>query len=561
MKLPDLNHAPTYTATNAHSTHEVLNQPRYQSGPWFQEGSYLMRWLKALELDAQGLNHVKSYAKQIHSELMSHGALANQHLPEFISHNRQGERVDFVAYHPSYHHLMASAIAKGHTSLSWQHNQFLTRAGVTFLHNYADPGSGCPLTMTHAGIAALNHGGKVAKAWQRKLMSRTYDPSLIASEQKGSLTLGMAMTEKQGGSDVRQNTTRATCITEALDEQEAVYQLTGHKWFCSAPMCDGFLMLAQTEQGLGCFLVPRIWHDGSKNGIEIQRLKNKVGNRSNASSEIELKAAHGYLIGAPDKGVNVIIEMVALTRVDCMLGSSALMMQGIEEAMQFAANRQAFGKHLIDQPLMQNVLADLALEAHASLGMSLTLANAFSEPDSAKRRALTRLGTAIGKYWLCKRAITHSAETMEALGGIGYVEDSITARLYKEAPVNSIWEGSGNVQCLDVLRALYKEPALLEDFTTMLATQNGKNPHFDEALAAFTKKAPELIKAPHSARVLVEQLAILWQASTLLEHTPIQVANAFINARLVAKQLQFGGLINQADVGAVLTWLKAESVF
>ena len=422
---------------------------------------------------------------------------------------------------------------------------------MAILHSHADPGSGCPLTMTFASVPALQSTPSVAKAWLPKVLARDYDPSNTPWFEKQGVTLGMAMTEKQGGSDVRANTTTAEFLHQ--DDIGDLYALEGHKWFCSAPMSDGFLVLAQVEQQLSCFLVPRWRLDGSKNSFFIQRLKDKVGNRSNASSEIEFRGAHGWLLGEVGRGVATIIQMVALTRYDCMLGSSSLMMQAAKEAIWHTHGRSVFGKNLHQQPLMLNVLADLAIEAEAALAISMRIAHALDNQDDAHERALVRSGTGIGKYWICKRAIQHTYEAMECVGGVGYVNDNVLSRLYKEAPVNAIWEGSGNVQCLDLLRVLNKEPETL----AALLTEISKGQDFDDLFDKQLQSLEALLAKPEQlqtiARQVMELTAKLWQASTLIQYGQPHIARAFISSRLAEHGFhQYGTLNADIDLAAIV---------
>lgn len=390
---------------------------------------------------------------------MAAGFLANQHKPEFHSHDRYGNRVDLVEFHPAYHELMRAAIEHELPSLPWtdpRPGAQVARAGLSYLHSQAEAGTGCPLTMTYASVPAIRLQADLAEKWLPKILSREYDPRNVPMEQKAGVTIGMAMTEKQGGTDVRANTTRAYPV--GIPGPGQAYELVGHKWFCSAPMCDAFLTLAYTDKGLTCFLLPRHRPDGSRNQFYIQRLKDKLGNWSNASSEIEYRGALAWMVGEEGRGVPTIIEMVAMTRFDCMIGSSALMRQALTQAAHHCAYRKVGGRVLAEQPLMQNVLADLALESEAALALTLRMGHALDRAHDEQEEKFARLVTAVGKYWICKRAPAMINEASECMGGAGYVEETILPRLYREAPVNSIWEGSGNVQCLDVLRALSKEP-------------------------------------------------------------------------------------------------------
>jgi putative acyl-CoA dehydrogenase len=403
--------------------------------------------------------------------------------------------------------------------------------------------------MTYASVPALRQQPGIADVWLPKILSREYDPRNLPMEQKSGVTIGMAMTEKQGGTDVRANTTRAHAVGARGPGQE--YELVGHKWFCSAPMCDAFLTLAQTEQGLSCFLLPRHRPDGSRNQFYIQRLKNKLGNWSNASSEVEYRSALAWMIGEEGRGVPTIIEMVSSTRFDCMIGSSSLMRQALTQAMHHCTHRQVGGRALIEQPLMQNVLADLALESEAALALTMRMGRALDNPFDEQEEKFARLVTAIGKYWICKRAPEMVAEASECLGGAGYVEETIMPRLYRDAPVNSIWEGSGNVQCLDVLRALSKEAGVLEVLFAELGDGHGDvrlQHHIKGLQTAFTDKGD----IQYRARQLTEDVAVALQAKLLLEAGNDKVSDAFIASRLAGNGRAFGTLPRGLDISALL---------
>lgn len=484
--------------------------------------------------------------------LMTAGFLANESKPVFKSHDRYGHRIDFIEFHPAYHELMSTAIAHGIASLPWtapQPGAQVARAGLMYLHNQADAGSSCPLTMTYASVPALRQQADIAELWLPKILSLEYDPSNLPMAQKSGLTIGMAMTEKQGGTDVRANTTEAHAVAASGPGQ--LYELVGHKWFCSAPMSDAFLTLAQTAKGLSCFLLPRHQHDGSRNGFYIQRLKNKLGNWSNASSEVEYRGALAWMIGEEGRGVPSIIEMVSSTRFDCMVGSSSLMRQALTQALHHCAHRHVSGRALAEQPLMRNVLADLALESEAALALTLRMGHALDNPSDERQEKFARLVTAVGKFWICKRAPEMIAEASECLGGAGYVEETILPRLYREAPVNSIWEGSGNVQCLDVLRALSKEAGVLDVLFDELGDGHGdmrlKN-HIDRLRKAFTDKDD----IQYRARQLTESVALALQAKLLLEAGNDAVSDAFIASRLEQQGRVYGTLPRGLDIDALL---------
>jgi putative acyl-CoA dehydrogenase len=479
------------------------------------------------------------YGRLAGGELTALGAEANRHRPQLRSHDRFGHRLDTVEFHPAYHALMATAMRHGVHALSWQSpvpGAQVARVALSYLHHQADPGTTCPLTMTHAGAAVLRREPGLARHWLDGLLGSEYSPALAPPASKPALTLGMGMTEKQGGSDVRSNRTEALPIGRSADGGEA-FALVGHKWFFSAPMSDAFLVLAQEPgAGLSCFLLPRITEDGQRNAIRLLRLKDKVGNWSNASSEVEFEGAWARRIGTPGRGVATIIEMVALTRLDCLLGAAAEMRRGFIEALHHARHRHAFGRRLLEQPLMREVLADLALEVEAAVRLAFRIARAIDRaPTDPAEAAFARIATGIGKYWLCRRAPTVVNEAQECLGGAGYVEDSILARLYREAPLNSIWEGSGNVQCLDVLRALGREPGTREALATALARAAGCHPVYDRARREIEQAlAAPLDEAGQQARARgwVERLALLLQAGLLTEAGQDGKLDAFCRSRL-----------------------------
>lgn len=541
------------TITDTGETHEVFNQPlpleRYNA---FTADRVLQYWVEQFD-GSWGDSILSAFGHKVGHELQAAGFLANKHEPELQTHDRFGHRIDQVNYHPAYHQLMQHAIEQGHCSLPWTTKKSgaqVVRGALAFLHSHADPGSGCPLTMTFASVPAISVQPEVAATWLPRVLATQYDGSNKPWFEKAGVTIGMAMTEKQGGSDVRANTTTAAPVKEGGPGQ--LYSLTGHKWFCSAPMCDAFLVLAKVNDNLSCFLVPRWREDGRKNPVHIQRLKKKLGNKSNASSEIELRGAHGWLLGDEGRGIATIIQMVALTRYDCMLGSSALMAQAAKEAIWHTSMRSAFGKKLHEQPLMQNVLADLAIEAEAALAISLRIARALDNPDDRHEAALVRSATAVGKYWICKRAVQHTYEAMECIGGVGYVEDNITSRLYREAPVNAIWEGSGNVQCLDLLRVLNREPETLQALLHELAQASGKDACFDAAFARLSDELKDSEHAQNKARQVMERLALCWQAATLLNYGEPLIAQAFIASRLATSYHQYGTMPDDIDLAAIV---------
>lgn len=494
-------------------------------------------------------------------ETIALGFQANENKPVLHTHDRFGHRTDLVSYHPAYHELMERAISAGLHSSPWTEpgpGAHVARAAKYFIHSQVEASHGCPITMTFASVPSLLKQPDLASQWVPKVTARRYDPRNLPSATKAGLTIGMAMTEKQGGSDVRANTTRAGALGESGPGR--IYELTGHKWFMSAPMCDAFLVLAQAPGGLSCFLMPRWREDGSKNPLQLQRLKNKMGNVGNASSEVELRDAHAWLLGEEGRGVPTIIEMVAMTRFDCMVGSSAGMRQATAQALHHCSQRQAFGALLSDQPLMQNVLADLALESEAATALTMRLAQALDQPEQEHERLLLRLATPVGKYWICKRTPNHAYESMECLGGNGLIEESIMPRLLRESPVNAIWEGSGNVQCLDVLRALNKEPAALEAFFNEAALARGSDNRFDRFLDALQADFADGRAMEPRARSLVDRMALALQASLLIRNGEHAVADAFCAGRLQSDGgLNIGSLPSGVDFRSIITRAQPEA--
>jgi putative acyl-CoA dehydrogenase len=534
-------------------THQVTNQPPPLDGAnLFRIDLPLQAWTRRFSA-AWATPRMDAYGALAGGPLMEAGFLANQNKPVFASHDRYGHRIDLIEFHPAYHQLMSAAIEHGIPSLPWtdpQPGAHVARAALSYLHTQAEPGTGCPLTMTFASVPALRLQPDLAEIWLPKILSTRYDPRNIGIAHKHGATIGMAMTEKQGGSDVRANTTRAYPLGPGGPGQ--AYELVGHKWFCSAPMCDAFLVLAQTEKGLSCFLLPRHRPDDTRNEFYIQRLKNKLGNCSNASAEVEFRGALAWMIGEEGRGVPTIIEMVAMTRFDCMIGSSALMRQALTQAAHHCAHRTVGGRVLSEQPLMQNVLADLALESEAALALTLRMGRALDHLDDSHEARFARLVTAVGKYWICKRAPAMINEAAECMGGAGYVEDSILPRLYREAPVNSTWEGSGNVQCLDVLRALSKEAGMLD----MLFDELGDG-HGDRHLAAHINALKQDLKDTSDiqlrARQLTEDIAVALQARLLLEAGESAVSDGFIAGRLRSRGRVYGALPVGVDVQALVS--------
>ncbi|MFL1546855.1 acyl-CoA dehydrogenase family protein [Pseudomonas sp. O39] len=513
-------------------THDVTNQPPSLDGTnLYRIDLPLQEWSRRFGA-GWAETRIDAYGALAGGPLMAAGFLANQNKPVFNSHDRYGHRIDLVEFHPAYHELMRTAVEHGLPSLPWAHPQsgaHVARAAMTYLHSQAEAGTGCPLTMTFACVRALRLQPDLAQIWLPKILNTEYDPRNVGIAHKAGATIGMAMTEKQGGTDVRANTTRAYPVGAGGPGQ--AYELVGHKWFCSAPMCDGFLTLAQTDKGLTCFLLPRHRPDDTRNEFYIQRLKNKLGNCSNASSEVEFRGALAWMIGEEGRGVPTIIEMVAMTRFDCMVGSSALMRQALTQASHHCAHRLVGGRVLSEQPLMQNVLADLALESEASLALSMRMGRALDHLDNEQEAKFARLVTAVGKYWICKRAPAMINEAAECMGGAGYVEDSILPRLYREAPVNSTWEGSGNVQCLDVLRALSKEPGVLEALFVELGNGHG-SPQLAQHIEQLKSAFMDTQDIQYRARQLTEDIAVALQAKLLLEAGNAAVSDGFIASRL-----------------------------
>ncbi|MFI8823631.1 acyl-CoA dehydrogenase family protein [Streptomyces sp. NPDC053431] len=484
------------------------------------------------------------------------GRLAERHSPVLHTHDRYGHRIDEVEFHPSWHELMTVAVRHGLHGAPWSDGRagaHVARAAKVFVWGQADPGHLCPISMTYAAVPALRAEPELAAVYEPLLSSASYDFGLRVPTAKRGIIAGMSMTEKQGGSDVRANTTRAVPTGEA-----GMYALTGHKWFTSAPMSDVFLTLAQAPGGLSCFLVPRVLPDGSLNPIRFQRLKDKLGNRSNASSEIEYEGALGRLIGEEGRGVATIIRMVNMTRLDCAVSSASGMRLGLVQAVHHAGHRSAFGARLIDQPLMTNVLADLAVEAEASTIAAMRLAGAVDRAAAGdeEEEQLRRLGLAVTKYWVCKRAPAHAAEALECLGGNGYVEDSGLPRLYRESPLPSIWEGSGNVAALDVLRAMARQPAAVEAFFAEVDRAAGADRRLDAAVARLRKELADLgdpAALQYRARRLVEHLALVLQGSLLVRHGHPAIADAFCASRLDSDWgIAFGTLPTGLDTAAIV---------
>ncbi|QKT06224.1 acyl-CoA dehydrogenase family protein [Gordonia sp. X0973] len=465
------------------------------------------------------------------AEWITVGDLAEEHPPILETHDRYGNRIDLVRYDPSYHRLMDTAVAHGLAGHPWSRSSdphaHLARSAKFSVWASVDAGHGCPISMTYAVIPALRHNPELAAQYEAGLTSLVYQPELSVPAQKAGLIAGMSMTEKQGGSDVRANT------TSAVAQPDGTYLITGHKWFTSAPNSDLLLVLAQTPEGVSCFFVPRILPDGSRNNIFLQRLKNKLGNHSNASSEVEYYDAVGWMVGEPGRGVRTIIEMVNMTRLDCATASAAVMRNGATAAAHHAAYRSAFGAKLVDQPLMRNVLADLHVEAESATLTSLWLADLTDRAITDERAAqLRRISLAVSKYFICKRAPMHAAEALECLGGNGYIEDSRMPRLFRESPLMSIWEGSGNVAALDTLRAIGREPQTLAVFFDELGAASGADRAYDDALAGLKDQFTDPAGMEYRARHIVGQMATMLSASLLIRHGHPAVADAYVGSRL-----------------------------
>ncbi len=540
------------------ATHEVTNQPP----PLQDYDSYAADTVLQEAVRREGGEHAGPALHELgrlagSAEAIGWGFEADANSPVLRTHDRYGHRIDEVGYHPSYHRLMEVAVRHGLHAAPWAHptpGGHVARAAGFLLWTQVDAGVSCPTSMTYAAVAALQAEPGLAARWVPALGSRGYAMGLRPVADKPGALAGMAMTEKQGGSDVRSNSTLAVPAGSDAGGQPREYRLTGHKWFCSAPMSDALLVLGNAPGGLSCFLLPRVLPDGTRNAVRLQRLKDKLGNRSNASAELELDGAVAWMVGPEGRGVRTIVEMVALTRLDCVLGTAALMRQAVVQAIHHAEHRSAFGRRLVEAPLMQVVLADLAIESEAATALALRLAGAVDrssgvggtsgdhDHDHDHEAMIRRIGTAAGKYWVCKRGPTHVAEALECLGGNGYVEESMMPRLYREAPVNSVWEGSGNVNALDVLRALSRTPQAGQALLEEVAPAAGADRRLDAFIAALRRDlgalpargaGPErLAAAERGARRLVERMALALQGALLVQHSPAAVADAFCASRL-----------------------------
>jgi putative acyl-CoA dehydrogenase len=516
-------------------THEVLNQPPPLAGYDLYDADPVLA--EALHREGAGWAEERVRALGVLAggpEAIAWGEAADANPPVLRTHDRYGRRVDEVEFQPAWHRLLGTAIEHGLHAAPWRDPRpgaQVARAAGFYLWTQVEAGHGCPVSMTFAAVPALRAAAPgLAEVWEPKLTALAYQPALVPVAGKAGALCGMAMTEKQGGSDVRANTTTAT-----PGGPDGPWLLTGHKWFCSAPMSDAFLVLAQAPAGLSCFLVPRVLPDGARNRFHLQRLKDKLGNRANASAEVELDGAAGWPVGEPGRGLAAILEMVNHTRLDCVVGSAALMRQAVAQATHHAAHRSAFGRRLADQPLMENVLADLAVESEAATMLAMRVAGAFDRaPDDPAEAALRRLATAVAKYWVCKRAPAVAAEALECLGGNGYVEESGMPRLYREAPLNSLWEGAGNINSLDVLRVLARQPESVAALLDEVAPARAAEPRLDRAAAALERElaAADPAGLQAGARRLVERLAVLLQGALLVRHGHPAVADAFCVSRV-----------------------------
>ncbi|MFL5848142.1 MAG: acyl-CoA dehydrogenase family protein [Solirubrobacteraceae bacterium] len=524
-----LNQPPPMPDHNAFAAHAALREALHREGGGWAED----RLLALGELAGN-------------QQIRDLGRLANENPPVLRTFDRYGHRIDEVEFHPAWHELLEHATAHGLHALPWaepQDGAHAARAAMFMTWN-VEAGHGCPISMTYSAVPALRKDPELAAEWEPKMAVYRYDKRFVPAAEKESVLFGMAMTEKQGGSDVRANTTRAAAIGDGE------YEIFGHKWFCSAPMCDAFLILAQADGGLTCFVLPRWKPDGSRNAFRLQRLKDKLGNRSNASSEVEFHGAYARRLGGEGRGVATIIEMVGHTRLDCVLGAAAGMRVAVEQAGWQVEHRSAFGKLLADQPLMRNVLADLALESEAATVTAMRLARSYDEPADV---AFKRIGTAVAKYWTCKRAVPHAAEALECFGGNGYVEESGMPRLYREAPLNGIWEGSGNVISLDVLRALVKTPETFDAFFAEVEHAKGADPRLDAYVAQTRDAFADPATLEVRARRVVERMALSLQGSLMVRHAPPAVADAFVASRLDGDSGRaFGTLPAGVDFEAII---------
>ena len=533
-------------------THDVANQPTPFEGVNLFDGDNALKESVEKRGGTFHVKHLSGYGASLGSaEVVDLARQAHQNPPKLLSFDRYGHRLDEVEFHPAYHQLMSLGLNAGYASLAWTAKQggHVAHAAMVYMQAGAEPGVGCPMTMTYAAVPALRHEASVADEWIPRITAGAYDPRFIPAADKKAATIGMAMTEKQGGSDIRANTTTA----KHLGGNE--YELVGHKWFCSAPMCDAFLTLAQTEAGVTCFLVPRWKPDGARNAFHIMRLKDKLGDRSNASSEIEYHRAYAVRIGEEGRGVRTIIDMVQHTRLDCIAGSAGGIRAGLAQALWHTAHRSAFQKKLIDQPAMAMVLADLALEAEAAAALAFRIAHAFDRvSDDANEAAFMRLATPIAKFWVCKRQPGAVYEALECHGGAGFVEEGPMPRLFRQSPLNAIWEGSGNVIALDILRALSREPESLEAVRTEITKKRGANTHFDRHIAALDHWFKPGALNERTARRFAEEMALALQAAALADVAPDYVFDGFCQERLdpASMSLAYGACAANIDTAKII---------
>ncbi|MFD0318010.1 acyl-CoA dehydrogenase family protein [Streptomyces flavalbus] len=536
----------------ARTTHTVTNQPPPLVGYDVYSADRALVAAVERHVDPAALDEARAELAALgrtsgSAQVQEWGVLANANPPELRTHDRYGERIDEVEFHPSWHRLLGKGVSAGLTSAWARPGGHVRRAAAFVVWTQVEAGNGCPLSMTHAAVPALRADPELAAEWEPRLTSTVYDRGLRPAHLKAGALFGMGMTEKQGGSDVRANTTAARPLAE-----DGAYELTGHKWFCSAPMSDGFLVLARAPEGITCFLVPRVLPDGSRNTFLIQRLKEKLGNRSNASAEVEFDGTWARRVGAEGRGVRTIIGMVAATRLDCVLGSAGLMRQAVAQAVHHCSYREAFGGRLADKPLMRNVLADLALESEAATTLALRLAAAY-DGGTEQDRALLRLAVPAAKYWVTKRCAPVAVEAAECLGGNGYVEESGLPRLVRESPLNSVWEGAGNIQALDVLRALQREPEALDACLGEIGLARGADHRLDAAIKNLLTELADLEGVEARARRLVERLALVLQGSLLVRFAPPEVADAFCASRLGGDWgASFGTLPHTLDLAALV---------
>jgi putative acyl-CoA dehydrogenase len=534
-------------------THEITNQPPPLAGVDFYESDPALKEAVAREGAGWAVKELQALGRKAGSEaVLALGPLANTNPPVLRAFDRQGRRQDRVEFHPAWHELLSIHAEAGTHASPWSEpgpGAHVARAAKYLMLGRVEAGSLCPVTMTYGSVPALRRDPEIAAEWLPRILSRRYDPGFRPAAEKTGALVGMGMTEKQGGSDVRANLTQA----EPIPGTARAYTLIGHKWFLSAPMCDAFLVTAQAPEGVACFFVPRWRPDGTLNALRLQRLKDKLGNRSNASSEVEFHGAWGQRLGEEGRGIPTIIEMATYTRLDCALGTTALMRQAVAEAAHHARHRLAFQKHLIDQPLMRNLVGDMALEVEAAIALVFRLARAFDAEDDPQESALRRLLTPAMKYWICKRGPMLAAEAMEVLGGNGYVEEHGLARIYREMPVNSIWEGSGNVMALDMLRAAGRSPDSLEALRAELARARGGNALLDRHEMSLERELGDRHDAEGRARRLAERLILALQGSLLVRFAPTAVADAFCASRLSGESGRaFGTLPSGLNLAPVI---------